>query len=325
MKHLPIPPTPSPNSWRRLARQSAPPASTPISQKRQTRDMIKKIALCMLLGIAAIITFEIYTAWERNPASVKAPVRDTPLKDIAFQSNGVLDRAWAIRTLALPAGIDMMELDLSALRARLLANPQVCAAVLSRQFPDTLAITLEERSPVARLIIQQTTGEREELLVATDGVIYSGVNYAPATLATLPYLADVALFRTASGAHEYLPLNGIDFVARLVDEARVNIPDRYATWKSISLKRYDEDRLLIVNTNGSYQITFSARDEVANLLIHQIARLDYMLDDLARTATPARGALRAIDLSVGLTASGIIQVPVTFYPLTALGTPRRSQ
>jgi cell division protein FtsQ len=321
MKRPHIPPAPSPNSWKHLVRQPAPVTRTPISQKRQNRDMLKKIALCTLLCIAAIIAFEIYTAWEHNPVSVKAPVKDTPLKDIAFQSNGVLDKAWAIRTLALPQNIDMMELDIAALRARLLATPQVRTAVLSRQFPDILAITLEERSPVARLLIQQPDGRREELLVSPDGTVYSGANYASATLATLPYLADVTLLPTAPGAHEYLPLNGIDFVARLVADARANIPAHYTTWNSISLKRYDEDRLLIVNTNRACQITFGIRDE----FINQIARLDYLLDDLARTVTPGRGALRTIDLSVGLTAGGVIQVPVTFYPLSALALPRRAR
>lgn len=271
--------------------------------------MIKKIALCVLLTGAAILGLKVYTAWKNNPSNVKAPVKDTPLKTIAVRSNGVLDQAWVARTLALPKTIDMMELNLTALRERLLDNPQVRVATLARQFPDTLAITLEERFPVARILIQQPDGQRDELLVSTDGTVYAGANYAPETLASLAYLADVTLIRTAPNAHQYLPLNGIDHVARLIDAARTNTPDHYATWRSISLQRYDEDRVLIVNTSRSAQIIFGIRDE----FINQIARLDYMLEDLSRNATPGRGAIRTIDLSVGQTASGI-QVPVTFYP-----------
>lgn len=319
MKHPPIPPAQhSPSSWRRLAAQPAAPASTPISQKRQNRDMIKKIAIATLLCVAAIIAFEVYSTWKHNPANIKAPVKDTPLKTIAVRSNGVLDQAWAVRVLALPQKIDMMELDMAALRDRLLDSPQVRTAVLARQFPDTLVITLEERSPVARLVIQQPDGRREELLVSTDGAVYAGANYSPETVSALPYLADVTLLRTAPGSHQYLPLNGINFVAQLVAAARINTPDLYATWKSISMKRYDEDRVLIVNTDRAVQITFGLRDE----FINQLARLDYMLGDLARSATPSRGPLRTIDLSVGRTASGI-QVPVTFHPIAAANLTRR--
>ncbi|MDF9833235.1 hypothetical protein M2103_001458 [Ereboglobus sp. PH5-5] len=308
MKHSPNPSSRSPNNWRNLTRQVTPGVRTPISQKRQKRDMIKKIALCLLLCVMAIIAFEVYTVWKNNPSDIKAPVKDTPLKTITVRSNGVLDYNWTVRTLALPEGVDMMELDITALRKRILDHAQVHTAVLTRQFPDTLTVTLEERSPVARILIQQPGGEREELLVATDGIVYSGANYAPGTLAALPYLADVNLLRTAPGAHQYLPLAGIDFVAKLVAEAQINIPDHYATWRSISMKRYDEDRLLVVNTSNAARITFGIREE----FINQIARLDYILNDIARTANPNRGPVHTIDLSVGQTASGI-QAPVTFH------------
>ena len=300
----------SPNTWRHLARQPSPAPATSISKKRLTRSMLKKLALILSLCLLAILAFEIHSTWQNNPADVKAPVKDKPLKHITLRSNGVLDHAWAASILAIPPDTDMMALDITALHNRLLSSQQVLTASLARHFPDTLAITIEERAPVARLVIQQEPGgPREELLVATDGTVYAGANYPPQSLAGLPYLADVNLLRVSSGAHEYLPLAGIDFIARLVSDARINTPALYATWRSISLKRYDDDHVLIVRTNRAAHIIFTIRED----FIQQLARLDHILDTLSRSPPhPSRGPVRTIDLSVGQTASGI-QVPVTFY------------
>lgn len=272
--------------------------------------MFKTIAIIAVLCLCAWGGFEIYTAWAENPANLKAPVKSQPLRHITVHSeSGVLDRAWVEQTLALPKGISLMELDIAALCNRLLANRQVRTAVLTRQFPDTLVVRLEERTPVARLVVQHAPGAPlEELLVARDGVIFEGANFAAATLSALPYLADATLVRTAPGSTQFAPLDGIDRVAALVDEARANIPGLYPAWKSISLKRFADDQVLIVNTIDGSRIIFGTRDD----FYAQIAQLDYIMDNL-RNAAPdfTRGPLRIIDLSVGKTGH-IVQVPVTF-------------
>lgn len=313
MKNAPANKPSSPSSWRLINQNVMPRTSTPISRKRQNYAMLKTITIVAVLSLCAWAGFEIYTAWSENPANIKAPVKGEPLKHITVRNdNGVLGRDWVEQTLALPKGISLIELDITALRNRLLANQQIRTAVLTRQFPDTLAVTLEERAPVARLIVQQTPGAPlEELLVARDGAIFPGANFLPATLAALPYLADATLIRAAPGSTQFAPLDGIDDVAKLVDAARINIPNLYPAWKSISLKRYADDSVLIANIADGSQIIFDIRkDDFAT----QIGRLDLIIDNL-RNAPPdfTRGPLRTIDLSVGQTVNGV-QVPVTFEP-----------
>jgi len=307
-------PPATPGTWRTQIDQNlATPRTTAISQKRHHYAMLKTTLSILLvcLGVAGVYLF--YTTWHGGP-----PVRNQPLKNIALNNpGGVLDHAWLIRALALPKNIDMMELNLPALRDRLLANPQIRAATLTRRFPDTLAITLEERAPVARLLVQRAPAlPPDELLAASDGTLYAGANYQPARLATLPYLADVPVRPTAPNAPAYAPIDGMTFIADLIATARANIPNLYANWRSISLKRYADDRVLIVNNADNSQVIFGIRDN----FLTQAARLDYIMDNLETNAPPGHGPLRTIDLSVGDTPGGV-QVPVTFY---STGTTARA-
>lgn len=299
----------APRTWKEIDQAKASRQLTPISRKRKTYAMLRTIGIIALLGAVAWGAVEFYIAWKRNPAHVKAPVKSEPLKTITVRNpNGVLDREWVERTLALPKGIGMMELDLAALRERLLSHPQVQTALLTREFPDTLIIAMEERAPVARLVVQQSENELQEYLVARDGAVFIGANYKPEILASLPYLADVNLIRTTPGSSHFEPLQGIDMVYDLVNQARSNIPETYSTWRSISLKRYVDDRVLIVNTSARVQIIFGTRDGFYT----QIAELDYIMDHFRNTPPDfTRGNVRIIDLSVGKTTSGV-QVPVTF-------------
>ena len=307
-------PPASPGLWRVQINQNvSTPRTTAISQKRHNYAMLKIISSIFLVCLCVVGVYLLYTTWHDDPSDIKAPVRNQPLKTITLNNpGGVLDHAWVTRTLALPKGVDMMELNLSALRDRLLANPQIRTATLTRQFPDTLVITLEERRPVARLLVQRAPAiPPEELLVALDGtqgILYTGINYKPERLATLLYLANVPLIPTTPNATTYAPIDDMKFIADLITTAQGNIPNPYANWRSISLKRYayPEDRVLIVNNADNSQIIFGIRENFRA----QIARLDWIMDNLDASA-PNHGPLRTIDLSLGQA-----QVPVTFWPAT---------
>ena len=303
---------PAPATWRAQINQNLPtPRTTAISRKRHIYAMLKIISSILVVCLCIGGVYFLYMTWHDDPSDNKAPSGNQPLKNITLNPNstGVLDHAWVVRALALPKNADMMQLNLAALRDRLLANPQIRVATLTRQFPDTLVVSLEERVPVARLLVRRNRAlPSDEYLAAIDGTLYIGANYNPALLAALPYLADVPRRRDAPDASAYAPIEGMASVADLIATARANIPDLYANWRSISLKRYADDRVLIVNNAGNSQIIFGADPKRDNFLT-QVARLDYIMDTLA--ATP-HAPLRAIDLSVGDTPGGV-QVPVTFY------------
>jgi len=256
------------------------------------------VAVLLSLCLAGWGVYEGMRTWEQNPMAIKSPVKSAPVKYIDARSDGVLDKSWVTRTLALPKTAGLMELDLYALRNRLLESGQVRTAVLTRKFPETLLVMIEERSPVLRIRTQVGAAPAKDLLVARDGVIYEGVGYEPTLIATLPYLADVPL-KLVQG--RFQPVDGMEKVADLLSTARANIPALYSGWHVVSLARYALDGEIVVRSKDIKEITFGTRESD---FFKQIAQLDLIVET---------GHVQADHPAVSINlAVGGVQVPVVF-------------
>ena len=200
--------------------------------------------------------------------------------------------------LALPNRASLMALDLTALREKLAAFGQVRLAVLTRSFPDTLVVTLQERTPVARIQASDESGATQQLLVARDGVVYEGVNYQDKKMiGGLPWLAGVRLLRAGPG---FEPIAGMADVSALLTAVREEAPQLYDDWQVVSLARLDEADEIVVKAQDIPEIVFSRKRDFRK----QIAQLDFVIDDAARVLPEP--SLQ----SVNLTLEG--QVPVRF-------------
>lgn len=264
-----------------------------------TLRMTAAIALCATLGWGI---WMVTTALQDNARAKPAAARAVPVKTPVPKSDGVLDGndEWLARTLQLPKRAALMELDLLALRERVLADGQVLTANLSRRFPDQLVVQLTERTPIARVMTETAEG-RQQLLVARDGVVFAGCGYERALVDSLPWLAGVAISRKAG---RYQPIADMAVASELLGKARLEAEHLYRTWHIVSLERLRRDREIEVRTRGlqSMTIVFNANGD----FLRQLAKLDYMWDSLAaRAVQQAR-----IDLSLGR------QVPVTIAPET---------
>lgn len=266
-------------------------------RKRMIFATAKSVAVLVFACACLWGGYEVYVTWQENPAKIKAPVKSAPVKTISLRTDGVLDQAWVTRTLSLPKTADLMELDLYALRERLLESGQVSAAVLSRKFPDTLVVSIEERSPIARVNARFGEGDPETFLVARDGVVFRGSCFKDELVQTLPFLGGIALKRSGN---KLLPLQGMSTVADLLGTARVNAPGLYRNWTVVSLEKLQSDGEIVVHSPDAAEIVFGTRDD----FYKQIARLDYILDEAKKNPAPA--PLKSINLAVGE------QVPVSF-------------
>ncbi len=289
----------APRSWRDLPQPVTPRAMSREGRKRLVLAIGNVVGLVLLLGATGWGLYEIRAAWETNPARLIAPADSAPLRGLAVHTDGVLDRAWVETALALPAGASLMQLDLPQLQQRLLAGGQVRTAVLTRRYPDQLAVALQERSPVVRLLAQAGDGAPRTLLAARDGVVYSGNGYAPEHLATLPFLDGVRLVPAGGG---FAPLAGLDAVALLLDTARDAAPELLRGFRVVSLARFAADRVIVVQSADVPEIVFGLRDDFAVQLAHLASVLQ-------------RGPAKSVNLAVGGN-----QVPVVPEdPLPAAG------
>lgn len=292
-------------TWRDIQQPIAPEAMSSEGRKRLLVGTIKSIAALFALGLAGWGAYELFNTWGRNPMAIKSPVKSEPIKTVETRSDGVLDKAWVMRVLALPKNAGLMDLDLPALQTRLMSTGQVRNAVLTRKFPATLVVMLEERWPVVRVNAQIGDAAPKDLLVARDGVIYDGSCYDPGMVGSLPYLADLGLKRVKG---QFQPVPGMDKVADLLMTAQVNIPALFRNWSVVSLARFEADGFIIVRSKEIKEIVFGTRD---NDFKRQIARLDLVVESgRIQIENPAV----SVNLALGETKDGA-QVPVVF------GTP----
>ena len=264
------------------------------------RGTLLLLAVAVLLGGVYFFT-EMMQGGTRPLARA---VNAVPIKEIALRTDGVLDQAWIVRTLALPPKATLMDLNIDRLRDRLLADPQVKSATVSRKFPATLDVSLAERPPVALVNARIGNEAPRPYLVARDGTVYRGSGYDQATLAALPWLDGVKL--RLDGDH-FEPIRGMEAVADLLATTRNEAPHLYHTWKVVSLERLESDAEIHVRATNIEKVIFSARS--SGDFLRQIAQLDALLDSVHAAEDQP---VNEINLAVGRMIDGRIQVPVTF-------------
>ena len=181
--------------------------------------------------------------------------------------------------------------------------------MLTREFPDTLKVVLEERSPVVRLKARLDGPGIQDFLVARDGTVFRGYGFGEGTLNSLPWLGGVRLLRNGEG---FLPLSGLNQVADLLVTARGHAPEMFATWRVVSLERLQLDGEIEVQTSIVPKVIFGTREGFYS----QIARLDLILDE---TRSRRASTVKSINLAVGAA-----QVPVAMMA-TALETDSSRQ
>lgn len=278
-------------SWRTIRQDVTPRAMSARGRRRRQMALLKAVALVAVLGAAGWGIYEMVHTWENDRAAIASAVKSEPVKDIVVVTDGVLGKDWAARTLGLPRNISLMALDLVALREKLIAFGQVRVAVLTRSFPDTLVINLQERTPVARIQVEDGL-EKKQLLVAKDGVVYDGVAYDKALVASLPWLDGFRL-RRADDGESYAPIDGMKAIADLLTTAQLQAPHLYREWLFVSLARLATHDEIAVKAQDIPEIVFSAKQD----FFRQIAQLDYIIDETKRTL--AEPQLQSINLALG--------------------------
>lgn len=256
-------------TWREIPQQVKVHAMSREGRRRFVLAGAKTAGAGVLLAVAAWGALEIVSTWRTEPKRIALAANMKPLleKNLVLVTDGVLDRAWLARQLALPKAATLMELDLYQLQARLAASGQVRSAVLTKIFPAALLVTIAERSPVARL--RTETGL--DLLVARDGVVFAGTGHDPEMIRTLPWLDGVKLVRVRDA---FAPVAHMAIVADLLVKAQNEAPQLYRTWKVVNLARITSDAEIEVRSSEIPRMIFTTeRDFIA-----QLARLNYVRD-----------------------------------------------
>lgn len=284
-------------SWRAIRQEVAAPALSRRGRKRRYLGWTKTALAVGVIAASVWGIHELAQSWADRTALARVVGSET-LAEPVLITDGVLTQAWLKEQLALPRHATLMSLDLAALRDRLQAQGQVRVAVLTRSFPDTLVVTLRERSPVARLQVADSAGRRQ-LLVARDGTVYDGAGYSRDLIATLPWLDGITLRRQGTG---YAPVEGMETVSALLATAQTEATWLYRDWLVVSLARLAAHDEIVVRMQEGPEVVFSRQQD----FLKQIARLDFILEESRdRLATrPVR-----VNLALGHQAAVLFDRP----------------
>lgn len=295
-------------SWRDIPQPVKPRAMSRGGRRRLFTSGLRTGVGVVIVVALALGAWTLTSALQQNSHQMPAVAKAAPVKPPELQTNGVLNAAWLGRRLALPRNASLMELDLEQLRTRLLADGQVQTATITRHFPDRLLVSVTERLPIAR-VMAEWKGVQQPLLVARDGVVFTGEGHEAAVVESLPWLDGIKLSRRQG---ELLPIDGLAVVSELLARAREADPKLEAgnsphAWRVISLARLASDRELEVRTADGVTVVFSAHGD----FYRQLAKLDFLWEAMARAPErPAR-----IDLTLGR------EVPVTLQSSSSLPAP----
>ncbi len=289
---------PSTRTWRDIPQPVVPRAMSREGRWRLTMATIRATTVVLICVATGYAIWLVAGSLGENANHMPAVAKSTPLQPPILKTDGVLDQAWLVRTLALPHKASLLELDLDQLRARVLGDQQVVSATLTRNFPDRLIVQITERVPIAR-VMTEWMGQQHPLLVARDGVVYDGKNYDQPTLDTLPWLDGVSLIPDRG---RFRPIAGMDLAAELLAKARLEAEHLYATWGVLSLAHLVTDHQLEIRTKGDgVTILFNTRDD----FFRQLARLNYIWDQLEKYPS----AHAKIDLSLGDEVPVMVDMP----------------
>jgi cell division septal protein FtsQ len=295
---------PETRTWREIPQNVRPRAMSREGRRRLVMGSVRAAMGILALGSAGWFAWQISAAL-RDPASMPDGAKSDRIRSLVLVTDGVLDKTWLARTLAIPADATLMGTDLMRLRSRILGDAQVRMAAVVRDFPDTLMVRISERSPVARVMAQPAGEPPRTLLVSRDGVAFAGTGFDPQMVATLPWLDGATLVREGPA---FAPIQGMPAVADLLASAKLEAEGLYRTWQVVSVARLASDGQIEVRTRDGMRVIFGATGDY----LRQIARLDLLIDSDSDPTRP----LRQVDLSLGP------QVPVAFGTAApTLGAP----
>lgn len=275
-------------SWRNIRQEVKPLAMSRKGRRRQIFAWLKVGAFCTFAAAAAWGVYVVVHEWRTDRAALTTAVHSEPVRDIVLITDGVLTQKWVSGVLQVPKAASLMSLELPVLRDKLLAHGQVRVAVLTRSFPDTLVVTLQERTPVARVQADDGSGAPRQLLVAKDGVVYDGLNHDKQMLAGLPWLDGIRLVRSGNG---FATIDGMSDVSALLSTAQLQAPHLYRDWLVVSLARLAERDEIVVTAKDIPEIVFSRKRD----FFKQVAELDYVIDAARVLPEPA---LQSVNLSL---------------------------
>ncbi|MDE6432474.1 MAG: FtsQ-type POTRA domain-containing protein [Opitutales bacterium] len=237
----------------------------------------KSVKFAFLALILAIICCGIFIFFQRITPK-RIPSNRLPLQVIKFETDGYITKKFLIKALAIKKDAIFSDIDIFALKKKLLSITQIKDAYIERQFPASIFIKIKERSPLLKFAIKSENKVELLFVDKEDGSIFRGSCLPKKVILSTPYV-ELNLEKTTTNKIGYKPITGISHVKQLIQLLRNEYPYIYEDINKFSLLRYDSrekaswSRIEIYQKSGRV-IVFNP-----NKLEIQLLNLDYLLNE----------------------------------------------
>lgn len=251
------------------------------SKKNSYRSKRRQVSRRLRWGLHLLVVCLVFAALSALCVTAYRTLLASPLLQVTrIQVRGYqrLDPQAVIQQAKIPAGANILSLDLNAVSRRLANHPWIAAALISREIPDRIRIEIEERLPVALVRGQQF------YLMDPQGICFAIA--VPSEHVGLPIIT--GLDPDTIGPGRSLPR---EFTVLIEDLYRVC--QLKMDWRLISEIRWaNHTGLSIFTVQGGIQVNLGSGNYGPKL-----ARLEKVLRYLEEKGVQAQ--LRGIDLSHG--------------------------
>jgi hypothetical protein len=202
-----------------------------------------------------------------------------PELELDFRTDGVLQPSWFREAFAEWVQRDVRDVDVRALKDELERYGQISDALVKVELPSSLVVEIEERIPLLRVRARGESGRAQLYLIARDGTLYVGEGYPVETLRALPGVAGLKLRRLQG---DFVPVEGIEQIADLLESAKDQLPAVFRHWRLLDLSDWDptapyRTSLIRVRSTHVQEIIFGTADFEG-----QIKRLATILESIQR-------------------------------------------
>jgi cell division septal protein FtsQ len=261
-------------SWRNLRQSNPRKITSQAVQQKRLQFLLRVIMLLFVVValLAGVFSLRYFGRQLSQPAQVDVTEREL---DLVFQTDGVLLPEWFRREFQEWLFMDARDIDVRSLKQALEERGQVASAFVRVELPFRLIIDVRERVPLLRVRVRSRSGGAELYLVGRDGNLYSGAGYPVETLKALPGVAGLKLRRFEG---QFLPIEGIEELAALLEEAKEKIPAIYRHWRLVDVSDWEPNApyrtsLIRVRSTHIQEIVFGTID-----FERQIERLAVILE-----------------------------------------------
>lgn len=247
-------------SWKDIQANRMRFRDTAAARQRRMRIILKGGVMTLAVLCITVLSLSVYYFFQSKQEPVFTVTDSAQRVEVVdWNSDGVLHREWFYRNYPGIFRQSISRVDIHDIKRSLESSGQIREAHLTIVFPNRLRVQVSEREPILRARVQDSEGNPDIVLIARDGTVYKGQGYPRETMRRLPGVTGLRLRHDGRG---FLPIEGMDSIALLLDRTRELMPEVYTDWALVSLEHYQNDsdrplRLIEVRGRTGSTIVFA--------------------------------------------------------------------